>query len=162
MVLSEIEQGIKRKIETTGVPLKNWGIKISRGILTGCNEAFIIDGDTRNRLIKEDPKSAEIIRPILRGRDIKRYGYVFKDLWLITSHNGYKSEGQKIPPVDIGLYPVVKAHLDQYWKEISKRGDRGITPYNLRNCAYMDDLDRQKIIWGELSDLPKFTFDVEG
>ena len=162
VVLSEIEQSIKRKIEAVGVPLKDWDVRINYGIKTGCNEAFIIDGATRDRLIAEDPKSAEIIRPILRGRDIKRYGFSFKDQWLIASHNGYRSAGRRILPVDINQYPAIKAHLDQYWEAISKRGDKGVTPYNLRNCAYMDDLNKQKIVWGELSDLPKFTFDAEG
>ena len=72
-ILNPIEQSIKAKIEKIGVPLKDWDIKIYRGILTGCNEAFIIDGATKDALIAQDPKSAEIIRPILRGRDIKRY-----------------------------------------------------------------------------------------
>lgn len=71
VVLSEIEQRIKAKIEAVGVPLKDWDINIYRGILTGYNEAFIIDGKKKDELIAEDPKSAEIIRPILRGRDIK-------------------------------------------------------------------------------------------
>ena len=150
VVLSEIEQSIKRKIEAVGVPLKDWDIKINRGILTGCNEAFIIDGATRDRLIAEDPKSAEIIRPILRGRDIKRYSFGFKDQWLIMSHNGYKSMQGEIPPIDINQYPAIKIHLDRYWDAISKRGDKGTTPYNLRNCAYMDDFSKQKIVWGNL------------
>ena len=77
------------------MPLKHWDINIYRGILTGYNEAFIIDGKKKDELIAEDPKSAEIIRPILRGRDIKRYGYDFADLWLINSHNGIKEKGVK-------------------------------------------------------------------
>ena len=83
-ILSPIEQSIKRKIEAVGVPLKNWDIKINYGIKTGCNEAFIINEETRNQLIASDPRSAEIIRPILRGRDIKRYGYEFADLYVIA------------------------------------------------------------------------------
>src|SRR5690625_4533485 len=73
IILTPIEQSIKEKIERVGTPLKEWDIKINRGVLTGFNKAFIIDGETRKKLIQEDPKSAEIIRPILRGRDIKRY-----------------------------------------------------------------------------------------
>ena len=86
VVLSPIEQRIKAKIEAVGTPLKDWDINIYRGILTGYNEAFIIDGKKKDELIAEDPKSEEIIRPILRGRDIKRYGYEFADLWLINTH----------------------------------------------------------------------------
>ena len=84
VVLSEIERSIKRKIEAVGIPLRNWNICINYGIKTGCNDAFIIDGATRERLIAEDPRSAELIRPILRGRDIKRYGYTFADQWIIA------------------------------------------------------------------------------
>ena len=93
MILNPIEQSIKRKIEAIGTPLKDWDIKINRGILTGCNDAFIIDEAKKEELIKEDPKSAEIIRPILRGRDIKRYGYDFAGLYLIATHNGIPEKG---------------------------------------------------------------------
>ena len=148
VILSPVEQSIKRKIESIGTPLKDWNIKIYRGILTGYNEAFIIDGKKKDELISADPKSAEIIRPILRGRDIKRYGFDFADLWLINTHNGIKDKG--IPPVDINRYPAVKAHLDKYWDKISVRNDKGDTPYNLRNCVYTDDFSKQKIVWGNL------------
>ena len=144
------------------MPLKDWDIKINRGILTGCNEAFIIDGKTKDRLIEEDSRSAEIIRPILRGRDIKRYSYDFKDMWLIAAHNGYSLGGKKISPVNIEDYPVIKAHLDQYWEQISERDDKGCTPYNLRNCAYMDDFSKQKIVWGNLCQRAQFAIAEEG
>jgi len=148
VILSPVEQSIKRKIESIGTPLKDWNIKIYRGILTGYNEAFIIDRKKKDELISADPKSAEIIRPILRGRDIKRYGFDFADLWLINTHNGIKDKD--IPPVDINQYPAVKAHLDKYWDKISVRNDKGYTPYNLRNCVYTDDFSKQKIVWGNL------------
>ena len=160
VILSPIEQSIKRKIEAVGTPLKDWNVKIYRGILTGYNDAFIIDGAKKDELIAADPKSAEIIRPILRGRDIKRYGYDFADLWLINTHNGIKEQG--ILPVDVNKYPAIKAHLDQYYDVISKRYDKGDTPYNLRNCIYTDDFSRQKIIWGEISDKPKFALEKNG
>ena len=85
VILSKIEQSIKEKIEKYGVPLKDWDIDINYGIKTGCNEAFIIDEAKRAELIQKDPKSAEIIRPILRGRDIKKYGYEFANLYLICT-----------------------------------------------------------------------------
>lgn len=160
VILSPIEQSIKAKIEAVGTPLKDWDISIYRGILTGYNDAFIISGEKKNELIAADPKSAEIIRPILRGRDIKRYGYDFADLWLINSHNGIKSKN--IPPIDINNYPAIKAHLDKYYDKLAKRTDKGDTPYNLRNCIYTDDFSKQKIVWGELSDEPKFALDKEG
>ena len=85
VILSPIEQSIKRKIEAVGTLLKDWNVKIYRGILTGYNDAFIIDGAKKDELIAADPKSAEIIRPILRGRDIKRYSYEFADLYIIAT-----------------------------------------------------------------------------
>jgi hypothetical protein len=158
-ILSPIEQSIKRKIEAVGTPLKDWDVSINYGIKTGCNEAFIINEETRARLIAADPKSAEIIRPILRGRDIRRYGYAWAGLYIIASHNGYVSDaGEEIPPVDITDYPAIKAHLDQFMPAIAKRTDKGVTPYNLRNCAYMEDFCKRKIYWGEFSAFPKFSF----
>ncbi len=101
----------------------------------------------------ERQRTAELIRPILRGRDIKRYGYVENELYLINTHNGVRG---KFPRIDINDYPAVKAHLDQFWDNISIRADKGDTPYNLRNCAYLEDFSKQQIVWIELSDEPKF------
>ncbi|MDI9460588.1 MAG: TaqI-like C-terminal specificity domain-containing protein [Bacillota bacterium] len=148
VILSTIEENIKRKIDNVGIPLYVWDLKIYRGILTGFNKAFIISGRKRAEIISEDPKSAEIIRPIFRGRDIKRYEANFADLWLIVMHNGIKSES--IPRIDADKYPAIKAHLDNYYTELAQRHDKGDTPYNLRNCAYMDDFSKQKIAWGNL------------
>ena len=159
VILSPIEQSIKRKIEAVGTPLKDWDINIYRGVLTGCNEAFIIDTKKREEILNncqtedERQRTAELIRPILRGRDIKRYGYVDNGLYLINTHNGVRG---RIPRIKIENYPAIKAHLDQYWDKIEKRADQGDTPYNLRNCAYLEDFGKQQIIWIELSDEPKF------
>ncbi|UWX66205.1 Eco57I restriction-modification methylase domain-containing protein [Empedobacter stercoris] len=160
IVLSEIEQQIKAKIEAVGTPLKDWNINIYRGILTGYNEAFIIDGNKKDELIASDPKSAEIIRPILRGRDIKRYGYDFADLWLINTHNGIKDKGVK--RIEIEDYPAIKKHLDQYYSQLEKRADKGDTPYNLRNCAYMEDFFRPKMVWKRVGSLLRFSYDETG
>lgn len=160
VILSPIEQSIKRKIESVGTPLKDWDIQIYRGVLTGYNDAFIITTEKRDEILanciteEEKQKTAELIRPILRGRDIKRYGYDWANLWLINTHNGVKGV---MPRVDIMEYPALKAHLDQHWDKISKRADKGDTPYNLRNCAYLEDFDKPMIAWLELSDEPKFT-----
>ncbi len=160
VILSPIEQSIKRKIEAVGTPLKDWDINIYRGVLTGYNDAFIIDSEKRNEIlanchsVEEREKTAELIRPILRGRDIKRYGYEWADLWIINTHNGIKG---KLPRIDVNEFPAIKAHLDQYWDKISKRTDKGDTPYNLRNCAYMDDFSKTQIVWLELTDEPKFS-----
>jgi len=159
VIHNPIEKRIKEKIEGVGTPLKDWDISINYGIKTGCNEAFIIDKAKRDELIKKDKKSAEIIRPILRGRDITRYKANFADLFLINTHNGIPSKN--IPPIDIEEYPVIKEHLDKYWVEIKNRDDQGITPYNLRSCAYMDDFSKQKIAWGNLNLSAAFTLSPE-
>ena len=160
VVLSPIEKQIKEKIEQLGTPLKDWDIRINYGIKTGFNEAFIIDASKRKQLIDEDPKSEEIIRPILRGRDIKRYGYDFADLWLINTHNGVKEKDVK--RIEIDEYPSIKKHLDQYYLQLEKRADKGDTLYNLRNCAYMEDFFRPKIIFQEMVQEPSFILDLEG
>ena len=158
VILSPIELSIKRKIEAVGTPLKDWDINIYRGVLTGCNEAFIISTEKRNEILnncqspEERKRTEELIRPILRGRDIKRYGYDWAGLWLINSHNGVKGKHDRIHIED---YPSVKAHLDQFWDKISNRADKGDTPYNLRNCAYLDDFNKQKIVWARLMRLTK-------
>lgn len=162
VILSPIEQSIKQKIESVGTPLKDWDIKIYRGVLTGYNDAFIISTEKRDEILancqteEERQLTAELIRPILRGRDIKRYGYDWANLWLINTHNGIK--GVK-PRIDINDYPAVKAHLDQYWDKISKRADKGDTPYNLRNCAYLDDFFKPKVMWKIIGCNINFSFD---
>ena len=165
VILSEIEQSIKRKIEAVGTPLKDWDIQIYRGVLTGYNEAFIISTEKRNEILancqseQERAKTEELIRPILRGRDIKRYGYDWAGLWLINTHNGVKGV---MPRVDIEEYPAVKQHLDKYWDKISRRADKGDTPYNLRNCAYVEDFNQPKIMWKIIGNRLAFAFDDNG
>ena len=164
VVLSPIEQSIKKKIEAVGTPLRDWNINIYRGVLTGCNEAFIINTEKRDEILAncqtddERTRTAELIRPILRGRDIKRYGYVDNGLFLINTHNGIRN---KLPRIDINDYPAVKTHLDQYWDRISTRADKGDTPYNLRNCAYLEDFSKPKIIYPNMTKYMPFVFDNE-
>ena len=152
-ILSDIERSIKTKIEAVGTPLKDWDIQINYGIKTGFNDAFIIDSAKRDEILSacqsedERQRTAEIIRPILRGRDIKKYGYNWADLWLINTHNGVKG---RIPRIRIEDYPAIKAHLDHYWSKIKDRADQGDTPYNLRNCAYLEEFMRPKIIYREI------------
>ena len=166
IILSPIELSIRRKIEAVGKPLKDWDIKIYRGVLTGCNEAFIITTEKRNELLaqcqteEERQRTAELIRPILRGRDIKRYSYDWAGLWVINTHNGVKEEG--IPPINIQEYPVLKAHLDQYADKLQARSDKGDTPYNLRNCAYIKDFDRPKVMYPNMTKYLPFYFDQSG
>ena len=164
VILSPIEQSIKRKIEAVGTPLKDWDIQINYGIKTGYNEAFIITTEKRDEILSkcadedERKRTDELIRPILRGRDIKRYGYDWANLWLINTHNGIKG---KLDRIHIEDYPAVKAHLDQYWDKISTRADKGDTPYNLRNCAYLDDFSKPKIIYPETTQGAYFAYDTD-
>ena len=165
VILSQIEQSIRRKIEAVGKPLKDWDIQIYRGVLTGYNEAFIISTEKRDEILSncldedERKRTAEIIRPILRGRDIKRYGYNWADLWLINTHNGVKGA---ILRIDVNDYPAIKQHLDNYWDSIAVRADKGDTPYNLRNCAYLEDFNKPKIIYPETTQGAYFAYDSEG
>lgn len=109
VILSPIEQSIKTKIEAIGTPLKDWDISIYRGVLTGCNEAFIINNEKRDEILAncqtedERKRTAELIRPILRGRDIKRYGYDWANLYLIATFPSRH--------YDIDEYPAVKQYL---------------------------------------------------
>ena len=97
------------------------------------------------------------IRPILRGRDIKKYGFDWAGIWLINTHNGVRGQ---YPPIDIKDYPAVKEHLDKYWDNIQKREDQGDTPYNLRNCAYMDEFNKTKIIYPNMTKYMPFVWDT--
>ena len=166
VILSPIEQSIKRKIEAVGKPLKDWDIQINYGIKTGCNEAFIIDEAKRAEILSncqnedERKRTEAIIRPILRGRDIRRYGYVDSGKYLINTHNGVKEKG--IPPIDITDYPAIKEHLDSFGNAVMLRSDQGDTPYNLRNCAYLEEFEKPKIVFAELSDRAKFFYDNHG
>ena len=167
-ILSPIEQQILQKIETVGTPLKEWNVSINRGVLTGYNEAFLISSDKRNEILakcltaEERTRTAAIIRPILRGKDIRRYSYQWANLWLINTHNGIAG---KEPRIDIEKYPTIKAHLDQYWERLEHRTDQGDTPYNLRSCAYTEDFLKPKIVYIEImsgaagSAFPCFAYD---
>ena len=165
VILSPIEQSIKRKIEAVGTPLKDWDIQINYGIKTGYNEAFIISTEKREEILancqteEERLRTAELIRPILRGRDIKRYGYVENGLYLINTHNGIRSHLLRI---NVDDYPAIKAHLDQYWDKIEKRADQGDTPYNLRNCAYLEDFYKPKILWKRVGSILRFGYNEDG
>ncbi len=157
---------LRDKIESVGTPLKDWDIQINYGIKTGANEAFIITTEKREEILnacktQEERKCTEtLIKPILRGKDIKRYSYEWAGEWLINTHNGYTSAlKSKIPPIDIAKYPATKAHLDSHWDTIATRCDQGDTPYHLRNCAYLEDFEKEKIVYGEIVQEPRFYLD---
>ena len=144
----------------TGVALKDMSLAINYGIKTGYNDAFFIDGATKDRLIAEDSRSAELIKPLLRGRDIQAWMPEWDDLYLINPHNGVKGMG--IAPIYIDDYPAVKQHLDRFLDKLSKRIDKGITPYNLRNCDYIDEFSKPKIMYPNMTSLFPFIYDEKG
>lgn len=170
IILSPIEQSIKHKIESVGTPLKDWNIRINRGILTGYNEAFIIDKAKRNELIEQDPKSAEIIRPILRGRDIKRYSYEFADLYLICTFPSKHYNIDKYPAIRDYLLTFDKRKLEQS----GAKAIDGIIGNNARkktnnqwfetqdSIAYWDDFNKQKIAWNRIASKKSFGLIDEG
>ncbi|HEX8331128.1 MAG TPA: TaqI-like C-terminal specificity domain-containing protein, partial [Segetibacter sp.] len=158
VILSSVEAAIKRKIEEIGTPLRDWDVQIYRGILTGYNEAFIINKETRDRLVNASPKNDEIIRPILKGRNIKKYLPEFDDLWIIFTRRG----------IDIDSYPSIKEHLYRFYDYLKPKTDNdriGRKPGNYKwyeiqdNVAYYQDFIKEKIHWIELSDVPKFSYD---
>ena len=153
---------IKKKIEEKGIPLSDWNISINYGIKTGYNDAFIIDETTKNTLVASDPKSAELIRPILRGKDIKRYTYDFAKLWIIFIPCGFTNENKKygIEPEQWfkETYPSLYFYLIETEETLSKnrnnkskglfrRDDKGDYWWELRSCKYLDDFNKQKIIY---------------
>ncbi|EKT7758069.1 class I SAM-dependent DNA methyltransferase [Campylobacter coli] len=165
----ENTSALKAKIERIGTPLKEWqGLNIYRGILTGYNEAFIITTEKRNEILAnckdeaEKERTAKLIRKMLRGRDIKRYSYEWAGLWVINAHNGYKNQnGEKVEAINIENYPSLKKHFDEFYPQLEKRADKGLAPYNLRNCAYIEEFEREKIVYSEIVRKPQFYLDTK-
>lgn len=161
---SNAELKLREKIERMGKPLKEWDVKMYRGVLTGLNEAFIIDTATRDRLVAEDPKSAEILKPILRGRDIKRYSYEWAGLWLIATFPSLH--------LDIEEYPAVKNYLLNNFdiRQLEQSGKKypklNINARKLTNnkwfetqdtIAYYSEFEKEKVVWIELVDEGRFS-----
>lgn len=166
----ESTNALKTKIEKLGTPLKEWyGLNINYGIKTGYNEAFIITTEKKDEILAnckdedEKERTAKLIRKMLRGRDIKRYGYEWAGLWVINTHNGYKSKnGEKIKAINIDHYPSLKKHFDEFYPQLEKRADKGLTPYNLRNCAYIEEFEKEKIVYPETTQGAYFVYDNKG
>ena len=168
MILSEIEQRIKAKIEAIGTPLKEWNVNIYRGILTGYNDAFIIDKAKKEEILakcqseEERKKTDELIRPILRGRDIKRYGYEFADLYIITTFPSLK--------IDIELYPAIKQHLLSFgYDRLKQTGEKGARKKTNNkwfetqdSIGYWEDFFKEKLLYSEIVKEPQFFLDKNG
>lgn len=186
---SDAEQKLKVKIEKIGKPLKDWDVKIYRGVLTGLNEAFIIDTEKRNEILAncsvaessrlksnvveasrfagktERERTEEIIKPILHGRDIKRYHYEWAGLWVIVIPAGWTNEnrrGEK-PAIFIEKYfPSLMQHLKQFEAKAKKRDDQGDYWWELRHCAYYPEFEKEKVVYSEIVRQPQFYLDSEG
>ncbi|MBO7568519.1 MAG: Eco57I restriction-modification methylase domain-containing protein [Bacteroidales bacterium] len=182
VILSPIEQSIKQKIEAVGTPLKDWDIQINYGIKTGFNDAFIISTEKRDEILaacktdEERTKTAEIIRPILRGRDIKRYGYDWAGLWLVyipwhfPLHKDTSIQGasEKAEQAFKKQYPAIYQHLSQYKKQLSARNkaETGIRYewYAMQRWGanYSDDFNKPKIMYPNMTKFLPFYFDTNG
>jgi hypothetical protein len=144
---------LKEKIDSKGIKLGDIeNININRGILTGLNNAFIINKDTKDKLIKQDFKNNEIIKPILRGKDIKRYLIDYHDYYLILSKNGINVKKD---------YPSIYKYLESFGDKIKNRSDKGNDWSNLRNCAYYGDFEKSNIKWQEIAPIPHFVYDED-
>lgn len=173
----ENELYINRKIEEKGIQLKKWNnIEFYAGIKTAFNEAFYIPESLAKNLINRDRKNVEIIKPLLRGKDIKKWYYTFKKLYLINSHNGVREKGIERINVEKD-YPVIYEYLLQFYDEKSPKAikksdgtfqtlkdrlDQGDHWTNLRNCAFVEEFEKPKIIWIEISDRANFAYDTKG
>ncbi|MEP0972891.1 MAG: TaqI-like C-terminal specificity domain-containing protein [Balneola sp.] len=167
VILQPEEQALKNKIEQQGIPLKKWDLNINRGVLTGYNKAFIIDGETKDRLIAEDPKSGELLKPILRGKDIKKYQPEFADLWLIATFPASN--------INIGDYSAIKNYLEAFLPKIKQegiyftnsKGKREKTRKKTSNewyetqdqIAYKDEFEKPKIIYPNMTKYLPFVYD---
>lgn len=154
------------KIKSNGVPLGEYVEgKIYRGVLTGFNEAFVIDAETRERLIAEDPKSAEIIKPFLAGRDIKRYETPVADKYLITVPKGWTNgicKGKNAWACFSGAYSAVAKHLRNFEDKAKARYDKGDYWWELRECAYYEEFEKPKIFFPDISQRGNFSLDNAG
>jgi hypothetical protein len=145
------------KIDQVGPSIENADYKIFYGIKTGCNEAFLLDEAEKDLLLTQDPKNIEIIKPLLRGRDIGKYEIQPVSVWILATKNGLDIEND---------YPDVAKLLKKRNKELANRpelrGDKGSHWMNLRDCAYYKDMEAEKLVWLELSDKNKFAFSDKG
>ncbi len=152
------------------MPLQDWNNQIYYGIKTGLNEAFIISGDKKNELIHKDPKSAEIIRPILRGRDIKRYGYQFADLYVICTFPSRNYDIEDFPAIKNHLLTFGYERLEQSGKSYIVNGERISARKKTNNkwfetqdsISYWDDFSKQKIMYPNMTKYLPFYLDDKG
>ncbi len=138
----------RKKIKGNNKTLEDYQTKIRLGIATGDNNAFIIDEEKRKEFLNQNLKNNEIIKPILRGRDIDRYNYTFPNLYVLLTKNGIDVEHE---------YPNIYDYLDNFGEGFKKRGAKGQHWTNLRACSFFEDFKEEKIIWIELTDVGRFS-----
>ena len=174
VILSTTEQSIKSKIEKVGTPLKNWDINIYRGVLTGFNDAFIISGEKRQEILDnckskdELKRTDDLIRPILRGRDIKRYNYEYADLYLIATFPSKHYDIEDYPVVKEYLLSFGMERLEQTGKEYKINGEKIKARKKTSNkwfetqdsISYWDEFNKPKIVWARLMRLSKSDLDA--
>ena len=173
VILSPIEQSIKRKIEAVGTPLKDWDIQINYGIKTGYNDAFIIDTAKCDEILAncqsedERKRTAELIRPILRGRDIKRYGYNWAGLYLIATFPSRHYDIEQYPAVKEYLLSFGIERLEQTGKEHNVNGEKIKARKKTSNkwfetqdsISYWEDFSKPKIIYPNMTKYMPFVYD---
>jgi hypothetical protein len=162
-ISDETTSKLKFKVGANSKLLKDFNITINRGFLTGLNEAFIIDEETRNQLISEDPRSGQIIKPILRGRDLKKYSYAFPNLWMICTFPSLKIEIKSYPSIlNFFTNKIGRNRLEQSGEKGSRKKTSNKWYETQDAIAYWRDFEKPKIVWGEISDKPKFAYDDSG
>lgn len=161
-ITNKIENSIKNKVETYGKKLQDWNLSFNRGLVTSANDIFIISNELKNELIAKHPRSAEIIHPVVYGRDVYA-NEIRNSQFIINAHNGYiDGEGNEVPAVDINEYPAIKEYLDEYHSRLLTRGEKGLTEYNLRSFKAMAAMLDKKIIYSDIVQLPRFYYDEIG
>ncbi len=161
IILNNTQQKIIGLLLENTVPLKEKNVKIRIGIINGFNEAFIIDSRTRQTILNDYDKGEEIIKPLLLGKNLSKYSYRWDDKWLINTHNGIKD--LNVPRIKVkDDYPGIYEHLLKYKSSLEIRKNKGDHWTNLRNCGYFLEFEEPKILWGELSDKPKFVYEDKG
>ncbi len=153
------------KLSKTGVMLGEYvEQKIYRGILTGLNEAFVIDTSTRDQLIAEDAKNEELIKPFLLGKDVKRHQSLSSDNYLILIPKGWTNKQVKENAWKWlkNNYPAITSYIEPFAKKAQKRCDKGDYWWELRACGYYEEFEKPKIIYPNICKKPEFTFDENG
>ncbi len=161
----DAEHRLKEKIEWNGRQLKDWNVRIYRGILTGLNEAFIIDSAKREEILRnckdgeERHRTEEVIKPILRGRDVRRYYYEWTGSWVIVIPTGWtnKNKGSEEPETFINrVFPSLMNYLRSFEAEAKRRDDHGNYWWELRSCLYYDEFEKEKVVWQRITQEPTF------